>query len=141
MKGAVEAADRMSEEAKLSSPYRIRPATPADLAFVRNCFVESLVMNTRRRLEREVRNLVRTGVVRVASDGQDDDSLLGFAIVDAANPALLHYAYVRKELRGEGIGRDLVRPDEVREHSFRTEEFERFQPSERGWTHSPRVIL
>jgi GNAT superfamily N-acetyltransferase len=137
-------ADAMSvdEPERAAPPYLIRPAKPSDLAFVRGGFVESVLMRTRARLEQEVRRLVRTGVVRVACDQKDPDTLLGFAVADHANAALLHYAYVRKELRREGIGRDLVRPDEVREYSFRTDDFERcFRPDERGWTHSPKVTL
>lgn len=137
-----EALSAEPSEERAAPPYLVRPARASDLAFVRNGFTESLLMRVRNRLAEEVKRLVRTGVVRVACDQKDDDTLLGFAVVDGANPALLHYAYVRKELRGEGVGRDLVRPGDVREYSFRTDDLERcFRPSERGWEHRPRFTL
>lgn len=126
----------------IAPPYVVRAARASDLAFVRGGWVESLMMRVRARLEAEVKRLVRTSNVRVACDRDDPDTLLGFAVIDAQNPALLHYVYVRKELRREGIGRALVRPDEVREHSFATDDFDRcFRPTERCWTHSPRIKL
>lgn len=127
---------------QLGSPYAIRAAKPSDLAFVRSGWIESLMVRVRSRVDAEVKRLVRTGNVRVACDRTDEDALLGFAVLDSENPALLHYVYVRRELRREGIATVLVRPDEVREYSFATDDLERcFRPTERRWTHSPRIKL
>jgi GNAT superfamily N-acetyltransferase len=137
-----EALGAGEEPLPAAPPYVVRPAGPGDLAFVRSGWVESLMMRVRSRIESEVKRLVRTSTVRVACDQKDPDTLLGFAVVDAENPALLHYVYVRKDLRREGIGTALARPDEVREYSFATDDLERcFRPTERCWTHSPRIRL
>lgn len=124
------------------TPYRVRAARPTDLAFVRHGWIESLMMRVRARLDAEVKRLLRASTIRVACDAEDEDTLLGFAVVDGANPALLHYVYVRKDLRQNGIGAALARPDEVREVSFVTPDLERcFRSTARCWAHAPRISL
>jgi GNAT superfamily N-acetyltransferase len=145
MSSIIEAAERMSEEPKAEAPkppYVIREARASDLAFVRNGWIESLMMRVRSRLTAEVKQLLREGKVRVACDPDDPDTLLGFAVIDGKDPACLHYAYVRNELRREGIGTALVHPDDVRVFTFKTDDLVRaFKSEERGWTHQPKVVL
>ena len=53
--------------------------------------------------------------LRVAALSDDEDAILGWAVVDVGAPDVsgvpaprLHYVYVRKELRGQGIARALL---------------------------------
>jgi GNAT superfamily N-acetyltransferase len=47
-------------------------------------------------------------VLRVASLPDDDDAILGWAVISADEPHELHYVYVRKEARNQGIARRLL---------------------------------
>ncbi len=47
-------------------------------------------------------------VLRVASLPDDTDAILGWAVITSAEPHELHYVYVRKEARKQGIARVLL---------------------------------
>jgi GNAT superfamily N-acetyltransferase len=46
-----------------------------------------------------------TSIVKVAHLEDDEDAIMGFAV---AEPGVLHYLYVRKEVRRQGIARKLM---------------------------------
>lgn len=47
-------------------------------------------------------------VLRVACLPDDSDAILGWAVVSSDEPPTLHYAYVRKDARKQGIARLLL---------------------------------
>jgi GNAT superfamily N-acetyltransferase len=93
-------------------PVAIRLGRPSDLAFV----VDSWVKRGHERGERlreataRVRALLarHDSVLRVACLPDDSDAILGWAVITAKPPHKLHYVYVRKEARKQGIARTLL---------------------------------
>lgn len=108
-------------------PFSLRLGRPSDLAFV----VDSWVKRGHARNERlsdataRVRAVLAdaTTELRIACLPDDEDAILGWSVV---SPPALHYVYVRKELRGNGIARALLHGiDNPRKHA----ETARFQAS------------
>jgi GNAT superfamily N-acetyltransferase len=121
------------------SPFRIRDARPSDLAFVTDAWLNSYRVRLLAKIEREVRNLTRTATVKIACHRQDDDALCGFA---AMSDGALHYTYVKEALRGEGIARALIEPENIGAYTFSTDNgISRIRPHERGWEYRPRIQL
>ncbi len=76
--------------------------------------------------------------VRIASDPEDDDTILGFAVLTGDE---LHYVYVRQALWKQGIARLLLDGLDIKTHSFSTPSgVGRLRPQERGWTFAPRTL-
>lgn len=67
---------------------------------------------------RRIKRLVGKSTVRVACDEQDSDTLLGFVVVEPGQ-GVLHYAYVRKDLRGNGITSSMLDGITVKEMTHR----------------------
>ena len=92
-------------------PFTLRLGRPSDLAFV----VDSWVKRGHHRNERlsdataRVRALLASEgtELRIACLPDDEDAIVGWAVV-VTKPPTLHYVYVRKELRGNGIARALL---------------------------------
>lgn len=90
-------------------PFSLRVGRPADLAYV----VDSWVKRGRDRGERLSDATARVRAIladegtelRIACLPDDPDAILGWA---AVAPPSLHYVYVRKELRGQGLARALL---------------------------------
>lgn len=92
-------------------PFAIRLGRPSDLPFV----VDSWVKRGHERGERlrdataRVRRILSAdSVLRVACLPDDSDAIVGWAVVSTDASPKLHYVYVRKELRGQGIARVLL---------------------------------
>lgn len=47
-------------------------------------------------------------VLRVACLPDDDDAIIGYAAITAAEPHQLYYVYVRRDARGQGVARRLL---------------------------------
>lgn len=146
MSHILDTAERASEETKPASdapPYIIRAERKSkeDHAFVvaaLKTVLEAQAIIAARSLAHVI---AREGHARIACHADDPDVLLGFALFDK-DPARLHYAFVKNELRKFGIGSALVRPEDVRSYSIKTAKIAAFKPDDRGWTHDPlKVIL
>jgi GNAT superfamily N-acetyltransferase len=95
-------------------PFHVRLGRPSDLPFV----VDSWVKRGHARGERlrdataRVRAILAddTTELRVACLPDDEDAILGWAAVTTDESPRLHYAYVRKECRRQGIANALL-PD------------------------------
>jgi ribosomal protein S18 acetylase RimI-like enzyme len=93
-------------------PIAIRLGRPSDLAYV----VDTWVKRGHERNERlreataRVRSLLARPetVLRVACLPDDSDAILGWAVVSFVPSPKLHYVYVRKEARNQGIARRLL---------------------------------
>lgn len=128
------------------TPFKVRKARNSDRGFVVSVLKARLIERAESLVQqfilRQLPESLDAGRLRVACDPSDEDTLLGFALLDHQDPAQLHYAYVRPILRENGIGHALVRPDDVRVYTFRTDDGERrFRSAERQWTYAPRITL
>lgn len=93
-------------------PVAIRLGRPSDLPYV----VDTWVKRGHTRHERlgaataRVRALLARPdtVLRVAVLPDDEDAIIGWAAVSAADPPELHYVYVRKDARNQGVARILL---------------------------------
>lgn len=61
--------------------------------------------------------------LRIAASEKDDLTVLGWVCTEGE---VLHYIYVRKDLRGNGIARDLVGERTIRQYSHKS-------PRARAW--------
>lgn len=129
---------------------RIRIAKEADLPFIVHswkCSYENAPAvrgadrnHYRNEMERTVRRLCSRATVRIACDPTDEDTIVGFCAFSqpAANAsAELHYIYVKKDFRGMGYARDLLKGVPVTSYTFIT-------PNVRpraGWAFTPRFTL
>lgn len=94
----------------MSLHYVIRLGRPSDLPFV----VDSWVKKGRQPDERfsaataRVRNILarETTLLKVAVLADDDDAILGWAVLE---PGVCRYVYVRKDARGQGIAKALLK--------------------------------
>lgn len=131
----------------MSLPVRI--ARDTDMAFIIDAWKKSYEQaeavrhsdreHYRVEMPRAIRRLVAQGEARIAYDPKDEDSLIGFAVFrrhdDAA--AELHYVYVKKDFRGQGIARALLEGVPVTTFTF-------LAPTARlrkGWRHTPRFTI
>ncbi len=120
-------------------PVLIRDARPSDLAFVLNAWEQSYITRAKALIGKEIRRLVRTARCIVACDRADDDTLIGFAVVD---PGLWHYVYVKDAFRGECISHKLIADAPADAYTFRTDVGEsRLKPEARGLKYQPRIVL
>ena len=93
-------------------PVAIRLGRPSDLPYV----VDTWVKRGHDRGERlhaataRVRAILARAdsVLRVACLPDDSDAIIGWAAVTAADSPTLHYVYVRKDARNQGIARLLL---------------------------------
>lgn len=94
------------------TPCAIRLGRPSDLPYVTDTWVkrghdrnERLGAATAR-----VRAILARSdsVLRVACLPDDSDAILGWAVVSSDEPPILHYVYVRKDARKQGIARLLL---------------------------------
>lgn len=93
--------------------YAIRLGRPSDLPYVVDTWIkkgrnpdESLSAATAR-----VRAVLahHDSMLRVACLSDDDDAILGWATIDIGrSPPELHYVYVRKDARKQGIAKSLL---------------------------------
>ncbi len=99
--------------------YRIRSFSEADRGFIVDTFCQSYygaaaVRGMQRDdffpwLKRKVNRMLDMMDVYVATSENDADAILGWAIMEpTAAGWCLHYVYVRPEVRGFGIARELV---------------------------------
>ncbi len=127
-------------------PIRIRRVRDTDLGFVvdtwRQSFCnDSYLFKFNRDLYFRLMGLhanacIRAGVVDVACDPSDEDTVLGWA---ARTGKTLHYVYVREALRRHGVARQLI-GDGIELYSFSTGAFvKRCKPAERGWRFQPSI--
>lgn len=104
----------MTEEAKL--PCLIRLGLEGDLDYVQETLAHHAMRGvTMRFSERKQRVLDLIGrdetVLRMAVLPDDEDAFLGFAIVELPNgpvPGLVHYVYVRRTARRQGVATRLL---------------------------------
>jgi len=93
-------------------PFAIRMGRPSDLPFVTDSWVKRGHEKGERLRDAtaRVRRILASpsSVLRVAVLPDDDDAIIGWAVITADDPPQLHYAYVRKELRGQGIAKVLL---------------------------------
>lgn len=135
----------------------IRPARESDHAFVvdawkrsyegaaavKHCDPGHYRTELGRAIQRVIRgslsNMCGTPVVRVAYDPKDDDHLVGFACFSQsqADSAELHYIYVKRDFRGQGIARALLEGVPIKAYTF-------LSPTARprkGWRFTPRFTI
>ncbi len=94
-----------------STPYRVRAMVAGDMNYIRSSWMRSSCSSKLARAmgvehyRRDVRGLVEMLLTRasvlVACSDQDDATLLGWLAYE--RPAIVHYAYVREELRRNGV--------------------------------------
>lgn len=85
-------------------------------------------------MPRAIRRLISQGEARIAYDPKDEDTLVGFAVFRGAE---LHYVYVKKDFRGQGIARALLEGVPVTSYTF-------LAPTARprkGWRFTPRFTI
>lgn len=100
-------------------PWTLRPGTQQDLAFV----VESWLLSFRdkarartcgdlymREYKAKIRELLKRADLLVACDVDDPWFIVGFAVTSVGHDEThrVHYVFVRKECRREGIARSLL---------------------------------
>lgn len=92
--------------------YALRLGRPSDLPFVVDCWAKRGHAHNERLGEAtaRVRSIIARAdsVLRVACLPDDEDAILGWAVLSTDEPPRLHYVYVRKEARGQGIARRLL---------------------------------
>lgn len=102
-------------------PYRVRPAVPADVAFVVRTWLDHWKHESawaHRVRTREfyaghhplIASILEHAAVLVACDAQDADSIAGFVVFEpsAAGGPVLDFVYVKKAMRQLGIGHALL---------------------------------
>lgn len=93
-------------------PFAIRLGRPSDLAFVTDSWVKrghekgERLRDATARVRRILAS--ESSVLRVASLEDDSDAILGWAVITNDDSPKLHYVYVRRELRGQGIAKVLL---------------------------------
>lgn len=136
----------------MTFPVRIREIQAADAPFILDTWRRSIEGSpgvqgaARDHLFTEMARVVsrlstRPGaVVRVACDPEDEDVICGF--ISANTSGELHYAYVRRELREQGIIPALLEGLAIDSYTFRTQALERrLRPRVRGWSFTPRFTI
>lgn len=135
----------------MSESIVVRPARESDYAFILDAWRRSFEGapavqgakddHYRAEMGAVIARLVRASTVRVACDAEDDDTILGFVVVDEPG-ATLHYAYVRREFRQLGIVPRLIGETAIRAYTFRTLAGERrLKLKERGLWFKPRFTI
>lgn len=132
------------------SPFRIRDAVAGDEAFIKSAWrgtfrtagvgVEGAEPeHYHREMQRLFDRLLPTATVRIACDPQDDDNLIGFAVLTGHE---LHYVYVKQEFRKLGAVPALLEGLDIRSFTFKTLPGERrMRPRSRGWNFTPRFTI
>jgi GNAT superfamily N-acetyltransferase len=113
----------------------LRDAGDADHGFILDCWYRSFESDYFDRARRKLREALgkRKNASRVilATDPEDTNILLGFAVVEGAR---LHYVYVRQAMRRLGVARQLLESVPIETYSTPTDMFHRrIRPAERGW--------
>lgn len=121
----------------------VRPAREGDMAFVamswRASFEPRFTFDRdhyRAEMDRTIGKLCARGQVIVAHDPEDDDHLVGFAVV-SVDGRELHYVYVKQQFRGQGIARDMLKGFAIDSYTF-------LSPTARprkGWRFTPRFTI
>lgn len=132
-------------------PYRVRPAAPGDMAFIRDAWrrsfePESILFRINRSAYQRRMDMLFDELLgelnaqaRIASDMADDDNLLGFAVLREPE---LHYVYVKHDYRRIGVVPDLLHGARIERVTFRTKlGTDRIRPEERAWEWRPRFSL
>lgn len=98
--------------------FRVREGRETDLGLVYDSWAQSFydapaVRGAPRGLyfagmRPRIRRLLERGRLLVACDIADEDTLLGWACCEDTAPGVLHYVFVRKDVRGGGVARALI---------------------------------
>lgn len=131
----------------MKPPVKVRDAAPSDWDFMRKAWREtfqygSLAVDGADKthyfdeMTRLFAAIVPNASARIACDPEDDDNPLGFACY---TKTVLHYVYVLKDFRRDGIVPVLLDLLPINAYSFSTLQFvKRVKPRERGWQFRPR---
>lgn len=138
----------------MTAPYAIRSARDTDQGFIVDSWRNSFAPESQlcafdrdvyfRLMAKEIGGILRDPrtTALVACDHEDDDALLGFAVLTGPE---LHYVYVRGgrdvSVRKLGIVRAMLEGRALDTYSFRTQAgVRRLKPDARGWTYRPRTV-
>lgn len=134
----------------MSPPVCVRDAQVTDWPFIRKAWratffqVGQVVQGAHKshyfeEMTRLFSAIMPTASARVACDPSDKDTNLGFVVFEDQT---LHYAYVEKDFRGEGIVSAMLEGVPIKRYSFRTIMGDRrMKPSARGWVYTPRFTF
>ena len=129
------------------SPIKIRDVTEVDWSFIRKAWRETFqhgsltVLGADKEhyfeeMTRLFAAIVPHASARIACDSSDDDVRVGFACWTGE---VLHYVYVQRDFRGNGIVPDLLDNLAIKAYSFTTFQcVKRLKPLVRGWAFKPR---
>lgn len=128
----------------------VRPAKPTDTAFIMDAWKRSFEgapavrhadrEHYRTEMERTIGRVCAGSTVLVACDSSDEDTLVGFASYSARpshHGVALHYIYVKRDFRGMGIAKRLLRDVPVTAYTFLTATA---RPP-REWAYTPRFTI
>jgi len=128
---------------------RIRTAKEADMPFIVDSWKRSYEGapavrgadrdHYRIEMSRTIRRICDRATVRVACDPEDESTLVGFAayLQNTDSSATLCYCYVKKDFRGMGIARDLLKGVPITAYAFLSNNA---RPRE-GWRYCPRFTI
>lgn len=129
----------------------VRPARESDMSFVIGSWRESFQLSAAIRapaldrdhyfeeMARVIRKLCAKATVRVAHDPEDDDHLVGFAAFTPRSDGTdeLHYVYVKRDFRGQGVARSMLADRKIATYTFLTSSA---RPP-KGWRFTPRFTI
>lgn len=131
----------------MSDPFRVRAHVRDDEAYVFDTWRQDFAQDSKLAkfdrgvyfclMPRHARALTlqRNVQIRIACDAEDEDTIVGFAILSGPT---LHYLYTRKTLRGHGIARRLLDGIEVKSYACKTKLGELcLRPAARNWEYAP----
>lgn len=88
----------------------------------------------RTEMTRAIRRLCDHAEIRVACDPTDEDTIVGFVAFTGGE---LHYVYVKRDFRGLGIAKDLLKGVPITAYTFTTP----LARPRKGWAFTPRFTI
>ncbi len=132
---------------RVSPPIRVREATEEDWPFIRKAWAESFLSGGPavqgadrdhyfREMPRLFSAIMPTASARIACHPEDDDTRVAFAVFTGST---LHYAYVLRDFRLNGVVPVMLDGLPIKSYSFTTPAgMRRLKPHVRGWSFLPR---
>jgi GNAT superfamily N-acetyltransferase len=130
-------------------PIAIRAAVASDLAFICHSWRTTFHLgygalgsdpeHYHREISKVFERLLPTATMRIAADPADADVIIGFAVFTNSE---LHYVFVRKDFRRNGVANALLADIPIRSFTFLTKRGEdALKPRARGWAFTPRWTI
>lgn len=142
------------ESAAPAERFKLRPANTEDLAFIFSTWLKGYRYNSPavmhiptdtfyRQHHAVVAALLQRSTVIVACLPEDENVIIGFAVVEATTPACIHWVYVKSAWRRMGAATALLAHLDVNAcvHSHWTEALLEPPPTRRNWTHVKWPLL